>query len=46
VLRPLVITIVPRGGFSNWMRARGMNDAQSQVPRLADDRRFVAGLTG
>ncbi len=44
VLRPLVITIVPRGGFSNWMRARGMNDAQSKVPRLADDRRFVEGL--
>ena len=44
VLRPLVITIVPRGGFSNWMRARGMNDAQSKVPRLADDRRFVDGL--
>lgn len=44
VLRPLVITAVPRGGFSAWMKARGMNDAQSKVPRLANDRRYVEGL--
>jgi hypothetical protein len=40
----LVITAVPRGGFSAWMKARGMNDAQSKVPRLANDRRYVEGL--
>ena len=45
VLRPLMITAVPRGGFAAWMRARGMNDAQSKVPRLANDRRYVEGLT-
>lgn len=44
VLRPLVITPVPRGGFAAWMKARGMNDAQSKVPRLANDRRYVDGL--
>lgn len=44
VLRPLVITNVPRGGFAAWMKARGMNDAQSKVPRLANDRRYVEGL--
>ncbi len=44
VLRPLVITPVKRGGFSDWMRARGMNDAQSKVPRLANDRNYVEGL--
>lgn len=44
VLRPLVIRTVPRGGFAVWMRSRGMNDAQSKVPRLANDRRFVEGL--
>lgn len=44
VLRPLTITSVPRGGFAAWMKARGMNDAQSKVPRLANDRRFVEGL--
>ncbi len=45
VLRPLVIAQVPRGGFASWMKSRGMNDAQSKVPRLANDRRYVDGLT-
>jgi hypothetical protein len=27
------------------MKARGMNDAQSKVPRLANDRKYVEGLT-
>ncbi len=44
VLRPLVITPVKRGGFSAWMKARGMNDAQSKVPRLANDRKYVEAL--
>ncbi|HRH68374.1 MAG TPA: GH3 auxin-responsive promoter family protein [Flavobacteriales bacterium] len=44
VLRPLIITPVPRGGFTAWMKARGMNDAQSKMPRLANDRRYVEGL--
>ncbi len=44
VLRPLAIVPVPRGGFAAWMKARGMNDAQSKVPRLANDRRYVEGL--
>ena len=44
VLRPLVIRALPRGAFAAWMKARGMNDAQSKVPRLANDRRYVEGL--
>ena len=44
VLRPLVVTVVARGGFTRWMKARGMNDAQSKVPRLANDRKYVDGL--
>lgn len=44
VLRPLVIVTVKRGGFAAWMKARGMNDAQSKVPRLANDRKYVEGL--
>jgi hypothetical protein len=44
VLSPLVITPVKRGGFSAWMKARGMNDAQSKVPRLANDRKYVEAL--
>jgi len=44
VLRPLLIKPLARGGFAAWMKARGMNDAQSKVPRLANDRRYVEGL--
>jgi hypothetical protein len=44
VLRPLVVKPLPRGAFNAWMRKRGMNDAQSKVPRLANDRRYIDGL--
>lgn len=44
VLRPLAIRALPRGAFAAWMKARGMNDAQSKMPRLANDRRYVEGL--
>ncbi len=44
VLRPLVITKIDRGGFTAWMKSRGMNDAQSKVPRLGNDRNYVKGL--
>lgn len=44
VLRPLMVRTLPRGAFASWMKARGMNDAQSKVPRLANDRRYVEGL--
>jgi hypothetical protein len=44
VLRSLIIRPLPRGAFAAWMKARGMNDAQSKVPRLANDRRYVEGL--
>jgi len=46
VLRPLVVRSLPCGAFAAWMKARGMNDAQSKVPRLANDRRYVEGLGG
>lgn len=45
VLRPLRVSVVTRGGFAAWMKARGMNDAQSKMPRLANDRRYVDGLS-
>ncbi len=44
VLRPLMIKAVQRGGFAAFMKARGMNDAQSKMPRLANDRRYVEGF--
>ncbi len=44
VLRTLEIVALRRGAFTEWMKARGLNDAQSKVPRLANDRRYVEGL--
>lgn len=44
VLRPLVVRSLRRGAFADLMEARGMNDAQSKMPRLANDRRYVEGL--
>ena len=44
VLRPLEVVALPRGAFTAWMKARGMNDAQSKMPRLANDRRYVDDL--
>lgn len=44
VLRPLVVRPLARGAFTAWMKARGMNDAQSKMPRLANDRRYVEEL--
>lgn len=44
VLRTLVIRPLAKGAFAEWMRSRGMNDAQSKVPRLANDRRYADGL--
>ena len=45
VLRPLVVRPLSPGSFNNWMRSRGMNDAQSKVPRLCNDRRYANELT-
>lgn len=44
VLRPLVVRSLPRGAFAAWMGRRGMADAQSKVPRLANDRSYVSDL--
>ena len=38
VLRPLVITMVNKGGFQNMMKKRGKLGGQNKVPRLANDR--------
>jgi len=31
------ITLVPRGGFTNWMRSRGKLGGQNKVPRMDND---------
>ncbi len=44
VIRTLLIRPLSQGAFAAWMKDRGMNDAQSKVPRLANDRRYADGL--
>ena len=44
VLRTAVVRPLPRGSFSGWMKDHGLDDAQSKMPRLANDRKFVADL--
>tara|TARA_R110002050_G_scaffold147017_1_gene272632 strand:- start:12833 stop:14323 length:1491 start_codon:yes stop_codon:yes gene_type:complete len=38
VLKPLVVTSVPKDGFKNMMKAKGKLGGQNKIPRLANDR--------
>ncbi len=40
-LESLRMTVLPKGTFLNWMRARGKVGGQNKVPRLANDRKYV-----
>lgn len=41
ILRPLVITVVPEGGFIEGMKKMGKLGGQNKSPRLSNDRSFV-----
>ena len=41
ILRPLVITAVPEGGFINGMKKMGKLGGQNKSPRLSNDRNFA-----
>lgn len=41
ILRPLVLTNVPEGGFINGMKKMGKLGGQNKSPRLSNDRNFV-----
>jgi hypothetical protein len=41
ILRPLVLTVVPEGGFINGMKKMGKLGGQNKSPRLSNDRNFV-----
>lgn len=45
VLRPLVITQVPQGGFTNYMKSIGKLGGQNKLPRLSNDRAIANRLT-
>jgi len=44
VLRPLEITKVANGGFSDYMKSIGKLGGQNKLPRLANDRKIVDKL--
>lgn len=44
VLRPLILTTVPRHAFRNYMESQGKLGGQNKVPRLANDRQIVDQL--
>ena len=44
ILRPLVITSLPKSAFINYMRSEGKLGGQNKVPRLSNDRKIADGL--
>lgn len=45
VLQPLKITVVPTGGFHEYMKSQGKLGGQNKLPRLANDRKIADALT-
>lgn len=44
ILRPLKITIIKKGGFSNYMKSIGKLGGQNKLPRLANHREIALAL--
>jgi len=44
VLKPLVLTVLVRGAFNNYMKSVGKLGGQNKVPRLANDRKIAEEL--
>jgi len=44
VLRKLVVTIIPAGGFNAYMKSVGKLGGQNKVPRLSNDRKIADAL--
>lgn len=40
-LARLKLTVLPRGTFQEWLRAKGKLGGQHKVPRLANDRKYI-----
>ena len=41
VLRTLVVTKVPQGGFNEYMKSEGKLGGQNKLPRLSNDRKIA-----
>ncbi len=46
ILKPLVITSLPKNAFINYMRSQGKLGGQNKVPRLSNDRKIADALKG
>ena len=44
ILKPLVVTVVKKGGFQNYMKSVGKLGGQNKVPCLSNDRKIVDTL--
>ena len=44
ILKPLVVTVVKKGGFQNYMKSVGKLGGQNKIPRLSNDRKIVDTL--
>lgn len=44
MLRPAVVTIIPKNGFNEYMKSVGKLGGQNKVPRLANDRNIADAL--
>ena len=44
ILRPLVLTELPRGAFRDYMKREGKLGGQNKVPRLSNDRKIADSL--
>ena len=44
VLKPLVITLVKKGGFHEYMKSIGKFGGQNKIPQLSDNRKIAAVL--
>ena len=45
VLQPLVVTLVSKAGFQNYMKTIGKLGGQNKTPRLSNDRKIADALT-
>jgi hypothetical protein len=44
ILAPLVVTVVPKNGFIDYMKSEGKLGGQNKVPRLSNDRKIADAM--
>ena len=44
ILQPLVITVVRKNGFIDYMKSIGKLGGQNKVPRLSNDRKIAEAM--